>query len=122
MEGEPVEATGIADVGLGFAGLGHVVAAVVIDLLDEFGIFVEMAGVEGAGEEILKQDGVGDADGLGVVHRVAQGAVGDVVVAIELDLADLDGGAFLDLEGDADGGGWDGFIDGGDGGELVAML
>jgi hypothetical protein len=108
--------------GLGLAGLGLEVAAVAIGLAHALGVFVQLAGVEGAGEEVLEDDGVGNADGLEVLHRVAQDAVAEVVVAVEGDLADLDRRAFLDVEGDADGGRRDGLDFGLDGGELVAVL
>ena len=47
---------------------------------------------------------------------------GRLLIAVEDDLADLDGGAFLDVEGEGDGGGRDGLDFGADGGELVAVL
>ncbi len=49
-------------------------------------------------------------------------AVVDVLVAVEDDLADLDGRAFLDGERDGDGGGRNGLDFGLDGGELVPVL
>ena len=52
----------------------------------------------------------------------AQGAVVDVFVAPETDVADLDLRAFLDHEGDGDGGGRDGTDFGADGGELTAVF
>ncbi len=63
-----------------------------------------------------------DADGLQVLAWSAQLARAERVVALEGDLADLDRRAFLDVEGQRDGGGRDGLDIGPDGGELVAVL
>ena len=122
VEGEGVEAEGVADLGLGLAGERLEVASVAVGQADALGVFIQLGGVEGAGEDVLKDDGVRDADGLQVLHGRAQGAVGEVLIAVEDDLAHLDGGAFLDLEGDGDAGGRDGLDLGLDGGELVAVL
>src|SRR5207253_3750792 len=116
------EAAGVANVGLRLAGLSREVAALVIRLADALGVFVELGGVEGAVEEALQDDGARNADGFGVDHRLAQRAAGQVVVAVELDLADLDRRAFLNIEGDADRRGWDRLDLGADGRELVAVL
>ena len=121
-QGEVVEATRVANVGLRLAGLRHEVSAAEISLANAFGIFVELAGVEGAGKQVLKDHGVGYPDRLGVDHGVTQDAVVEVVVALEGDLAHLYGRSFLDLESDSYRRRRDGLIDGADGGELVSML
>src|SRR5581483_9201733 len=79
-------------------------------------------GVEGAREDVLEEDGVRNPDGLGEVHRGAQLARAEVLVAGEGDLADLDGGAFLDVEGELDRGRRYGFYLGADDGVLMAVL
>ena len=116
------EAAFIADVGGRLADDGLEVAVVAVGLAYPLGVFFELAGVEGAGEEVFKKDGVWNADGLQVPHGGAQGAAVDVVVAGEGDVADLDRRAFLDAEGDRDRGRRNGFDLGRDGGELVPVF
>ena len=84
----------------GIAGLGHKVAALAIGLFHPLRVLIQLAGVEG-GKQVLKNDGVWDADRLGVDHGVAQNAVAEVVVALKGNLADFDRGPLLDPGGDA---------------------
>ena len=122
VQDERVEAGGVADVGLGLFGERLEVPAVAIGLANALGVFVQLGGVEGAGEDVFQEDGVGDADRLEVLHRGAQGAIGNALVAVEDDLAHLDGRAFLDVEGDGNGGRRNGLDLGLDDGELVSVF
>jgi hypothetical protein len=72
--------------------------------------------------KIFEDDGVGNADGLQVLHRAAQNEAAEVLVANELDLAHLHGGAFLDIEVDLHRGRRNVLDIELDGGELVAVL
>ncbi len=120
-EGKGIETAGVADVRGWRAGERFEVAAVAIGLTDALGILIELGLVVGAGEEILKDDGARNADGLEVLHRIAQGAIAEIVIAVEGDLANLYGGAFLHVEGQSDGRRRDGLYFGTNGGELVAV-
>ena len=71
-KGERVDAAGVAHVGLRLAGVGLGVAVLLVELADELGVLIELGGVEGAREDVLEEDGVRDADGLGEVHRRAE--------------------------------------------------
>ena len=97
-EGEQREAAFIADVGGGLADDGLEVAVVLVGHADPLGVFFELAGVVGAGEEVLQEDGMRNADRPQVPHGGAKGAAVDVLVAGEADVADLDRRAFLDVE------------------------
>ena len=63
-----------------------------------------------------------DSYRLGVLHRRAQFAAGNLLVAIEADFADFDLGSFLDDEVDADRGRWNPAYFSADGCELAPML
>jgi hypothetical protein len=121
-EGKEVQAAFVADLGLGLFHRSVGVAFVAIGEADALGVFFQLGGVEGLREEVLKDDGVRDADRLQVLHGAAQNEAAEMLVADELDVADFDGRAFLDVEVDLDGGGRDVFDVELDGGELVAVL
>ena len=74
LEQRNVEAcvSGVVNLGLGIVDQ-HLEVAAVLELgADAFGIFFELGGVVGLGEEVFKEDGVRDADGLEVLHGRAQ--------------------------------------------------
>ena len=121
-EGEQRQAAFVADLGGRLADDGLEVALVLVGHAYALGIFFELAGVVGAGEEILEKDGMRNADGLQVPHGGAQGAAADVLVAGEADVADLDRRAFLDAEVDLHRGRRNGLDVGLDGGELVSVF
>ncbi len=121
-EGEPVKAAFVANLGTGRFDGRVGVALVAVGQADALGVFVELGSVEGAGEQILENDGIRDADGLQVLHRAAQVKAAQVLIAGELDLADFDRRAFLDIEVDLHRGGRNGFDVSLDDGELVAVL
>jgi hypothetical protein len=58
--------------GLGIGDAGAEVSAIAISLAHALGIFLKLAGVIGAGKEILEEDGFGNADGAQVSHRLTQ--------------------------------------------------
>ncbi len=101
-------------------GIG--VALVAIGLANPLRIFFELGGVEGLREQILEDDGVGNADGLEVLHGAAQVKRAHMGVAGELDGADLYDRAFLDVEVHLHRGRRNGLDIRFDGGELVAVL
>ena len=121
-EGKPVQAAFVANLRLGFLDGGVGIALVAIGLADALGVFLQLGGVEGFREEILKDDRIRNADGLQVLHRAAQIKSAQVLVAGEIDLADFYRRAFLDVEVHLHRGGRNGLDIGLDGGELMAML
>ena len=121
-EGEPVQSALVADLGLGLFDGGVRVALVAVGLAHALRILFELRGVVGLREEVLEDDGIGNADGLEVLHRAAQVERADVPVALELDVAHLHHWAFLDVEVHLDRGRRNGLDLGFDGGELVPML
>ena len=113
---------GVMDVGLGVLDQDLEVATVLEFGAHALGIFVELGGVVGFGKNIFKNDGVRNADRLEVLHGPAQGAGLDVDIAAELNFSDFDLRAFLDDEGEADGGGRNGADFGANDGKLAAVL
>ena len=93
-----------------------------VELADALHILIQLGGIIGAGPEALEEDGVGDADGLGVLHRADDGATGELLVADDLDFADLDFDAFVDLEDNLHRGGRDLADLRRNGGELAAVF
>ena len=67
-EGEPVQSALVANLGLRLLDGGVGVALVAVGLAHALGVFFELGGVVGLGEEVLEDDGVGNADGLQVLH------------------------------------------------------
>src|SRR5208283_2797043 len=124
LEPPHVEARVSSVVDLGFGVVDqHLEVATVLDLgADAFGIFFEFGGVVGLGEEVLKEDGVRDADGLEVLHGRTQRAVIDVFIAPEADAPNLSLRCLLNDESDADGGGRNRSDFRADGGELTPVL
>ncbi len=114
--------SGVVNLGFGVVNQNLEIAAILVFGADAFGVFFQFGGVVSLGEQVFEEDGVRDADGLQVLHGRAQGAVVDMFVASEADVADLNLGAFFDDEGDGDGGGRDGTDFGANGGELTAVL
>ncbi len=98
------------------------VAMILIGHPNPFGVLFQLAGVIGAGEEVLQEDGVRNADGTQVAHGIAQGTRVQVSVAGKADVAHFNCRAFLDIEGDRDRSGRDGLDIRRDGRELVPML
>src|SRR6202034_2963664 len=81
-----------------------------------------LAGVEGARQKIFKEDRVRNTDGLQVLHRGAKFTRAELLIALEDDLAHLYGRAFLDIEGQCNGG-WRNRLDLGlDDRELMSVL
>ena len=78
---EWIDAAGVADLGGGLAGEGLEEAAILVGELHAADVLIELARVVGLGEEVLKNDGVRDADGLEVLHRGDEGAIGHGGVA-----------------------------------------
>ena len=99
-KGKEVETAFVANLRLGLFDRRIGVALVAIGQADALGVLFKLGGVKGLREEILKEDGVRNADGLEVLHGAAQHQAGNMLVAGELDVAHLDGGAFLDIEVD----------------------
>ena len=107
---------------MGSSTAAVVVALVAVSLAHALGILFQLGGVKSLREKILEDDGIGDADGLQVLHRAAQQECVDVLVAAEMNLAHFDGRAFLDVEVHLHRGRRNGLDLGLDGGELVAVL
>ena len=121
-EGEPVQSALVADLRLRLLDGGVGIALVAVGLAHALGVFFELGGVVGLSEKVLKDDGVGNADGLQILHGPAQVKRADVPVAHELDLAHLHYRAFLDVEVHLHRGRRNGLDVGLDGGELMAVL
>ena len=68
-----VEPALVADLGRRLADDGLEVAAVAVGLAHALGVLFELAGVEGAGEQVLEKDGVRNADRPQVLHRSGAG-------------------------------------------------
>src|SRR5208283_1634425 len=124
LEPPHVEARVSSVVDLGFGVVDqHLEVATVLELgADAFGIFFEFGGVVGLGEEVLKEDGVRDADGLEVLHGRTERAVVDVFIAPEADAPHLDLRPLLDDESDGDGIRRNVALFGADSGELTTVL
>ena len=59
------------------------ISAILILGANPLGVFFELGGVVGLGENVLQEDGVRDSDRLQVLHGGAQNAAVDVLVALE---------------------------------------
>ena len=115
--------SGVVNFRLGLVHGVHLeIAAVLVFIADAFGIFVQLGGVVGPGEDVFQEDRVRNADGPQVLHGVTQHSRLDVLVAFELDLAHFNLGAFLDHKRDADRGRRNLPYFRPDGGELAAMF
>ncbi len=112
----------VVDVGFGFVDHDLEIAAILKFGAHPLGVFIEFGGIVGTGEQVLEEDGVGNADGPQVLHGPAQQAGLDMLIAGENNLADFDLRALLDHEGEAQGSGRNGPNLGADGGELTAVL
>ncbi len=69
-----------------------------VSIADALFVFFQLAGVIGFIEEIFKPDGIRDTDGLQVLHRANDLLRAEDFVAQDIDFADLDLGAFIDIE------------------------
>ena len=121
-EREPIEATFIVNLSAGLFDGCVVVALVAIGLANALRVFFELGGVKGLRKEVFKDDGVRNSNRLKVLHRATQLKAADVLIADELDLTYLYGGAFLDVEVYLDGCRRDVFNVELDGSELMAVL
>jgi hypothetical protein len=93
--------SGVANLGLGVAYVCFEIATILVLLAHALGIFIELGGVISPGEYVFEENGMRNADRPQILHRTAQDAALDVLVAVELDLSDFDLGAFFDHERDA---------------------
>ena len=118
--GEP--GTRVANLGLRIVYEDFEISLGLIEEADALSIFVELACVIGAGEQIFQNERMRDSDRLGVLHRRAQFAAGNLLVAVEADLADFDLRTFFDNEVDADRSRRNPAHFGADGSELPPML
>src|SRR5947209_10720024 len=100
MDERDGNATGIADLGLRVLHQNLEVSLLLILVADAFGVFSELRCVVGLGEKIFQEDGMGNPNRPQVLHSTAQFAAGQALVALELDLADLDLRAFTDNKSD----------------------
>src|SRR5208282_2124864 len=114
--------SGVVDFGFGLVDQHFEVAAVLELSANALGIFFELGGVVGLGEEIFQKDGMRDADGLKVLHGRTQSAVIDMFIAPETNVSNFDLGPLFDDEGDADCCGRNGADFGADSGELTSVL
>ena len=119
---EDVDAAGVAHLGDGIARLDLEVALLAVRGAHALHVFIQLGRVKCAREQVLKNDGVRNADGLGVLHGRAQRAAVDALVALKADLADLNRRTFLDDERDRNARRWNRLDFGADGSELVAVL
>jgi len=65
------------------------------------GVFLQLGGVISLGEDVLQEDGMWHTDGPQILHGRAQKTGLDVLVALELDLPDLNLRSFLHHKRDA---------------------
>ncbi len=86
------------DHGIGDAS-GEVAVLLVEDLHTAF-VFFQLAGIVGFSEQILKQDGIRDADGMHVFHRPDDVAIAKYGVPGDIDVAYFYFGTFGDFERD----------------------
>jgi hypothetical protein len=114
--------SGVVNLRLGLVHDDFEISAILIFVPNAFGIFIQLGGVVGSGEDVFQEDRVRDTDGTQVLHGVAKHARLHVLVALELDLAHLNLRAFLDHKRDANCGGRNLPDLGADGGELPAVF
>src|SRR6516225_8880655 len=86
------------------------------------GVFRLIGSVVGLREEVFEENRVWNADGFEVLHRRAQGAAVDVLVALELYFANFDLRPFFHHERNADSRRRDRAHLSADGGELASVL
>src|SRR5262245_32217405 len=87
--------------------MGHEVSLRLIEHPDTFGVLVELGGIVGPSEETLKKDRVRNPDRLEVLHCARNNPIAERIVALKIDLPDLDLRSFIDFESDLYRGGWD---------------
>ena len=83
--------------------VGHMRGEVTVFLIEHLHaalVFVEFAGIVGFGEQVLKQNGVRNTDRVQVLHRSSDDQIAEDRVALDVDMAHLDLGAFIDLKSD----------------------
>src|SRR6476646_11469793 len=85
----------IVNVGLVVTDSGIEVAAILVFGSDAFGVFFELRRIVGLCEQVFQKYRVRYADRAQVLHGLAKNSALDGVVALELDLADLDLGTFF---------------------------
>ena len=117
-----IQAALIANVGQRSFDAGPEVAAVAVRRANALGVFFQLACVVGAGKQVFQDDRVRNADRPQVLHGGTQRPAGNVLVAVKLDIAHFDRGAFLDVEVDRDRRRRNGLDVGMDGRKLVAVL
>src|SRR5271156_2996829 len=101
-KGEEGKTALIPDMRGGDIDRGPEIAPILQRAANPLGIFLEFAGVVGAGEDVLQEDGVRNSNGPQVFHGRAQLARTHRAIALEGDISHLDGRAFLDDEVDGD--------------------
>ena len=112
----------IANLGLGLIDYDFEITTVLILLPHSLSVLLEPGGIVSLGENSFQKDGMGNPNGLQVLHGTAQDAAANVLVALEGDLTDFDLGALLDHERNAYRCGGNGPSFGADSGKLPAML
>ena len=88
----------IANLGLRIGDQRFEIALCLVVVADALGVFVQLGGVVGLGEQAFQENRVRNADGLQVLHRGLQFARLDRLVALEGNLAHLDLRSFFHHE------------------------
>ena len=97
----------VADIEVVLEDVGPEIAALLVSVAQALLVFLELANVEGAREQVLQHEAARDAQRLRVLHRAAGRLAAHHVQALERDVAYLDLRAFIDVEDDLDRGGRD---------------
>ena len=87
---------GVTDLGFRIVDQHLKVSLGLIEKPDTLGVFIEFAGIVGAGKEVLENQRMRDSNRLGVLHCRPKLAAGNLLVAVEFDVADFNLGALLD--------------------------
>ena len=112
----------VADVEVVLEDVGPEVAALLVGVAEALLVFLELADVEGAREQVLQHEAARDPERLGVLHGAPRGLAAHHFEPLEGDVAHLDLGAFVDVEDDLDRGRGDLADFGPDVGVLAAAL
>ena len=76
------------------------IAIRLVELDDPLLVFLELGGVVGLAEQVLQENGLGDADGAQILHGPPHEPVAEYGVAFKIDGADLDLRSLIHLEHD----------------------
>src|SRR5581483_2252574 len=115
-------AAGVVNLRLGILDQHLEIAAILVLRAHPFGVLVQFTSVVGLGKNVLKKNGMRNANKLQVLHGSAQNSLADVLVPDKGNLAHLHFGAFFYSKDDSDGSGRDGPHLAADNRKLPSML